>query len=123
MRHTAFLIILASGAGWAQSPAPQPADLAAWDVLRQGIADRDVQHRKNAIIAIGTIRSNDEALQLVEHGRQDKDTSVRQTAAETLGQMGSQEAIPALKDALEDSPEVSFTAAKALWNLGDTTGR
>ncbi len=37
--------------------------------------------------------------------------------------MGSQDAIPYLKNALEDKPEVAFTAAKALWNLGDTTGR
>jgi HEAT repeat protein len=37
--------------------------------------------------------------------------------------MGSPDAIPSLKEALDDSPEVSFTAAKALWNLGDQSGR
>jgi HEAT repeat protein len=37
--------------------------------------------------------------------------------------MGAKDAIPNLKTALDDTPEVSFTAAKALWDLGDTTGR
>jgi hypothetical protein len=30
--------------------------------------------------------------------------------------------VPYLKNA-EDQPEVAFMAGKALWNLGDTTGR
>src|SRR5260370_2361983 len=37
--------------------------------------------------------------------------------------MKAQEAIPFLKAALDDSTEVSFTAAKALWDLGDASGR
>ncbi len=37
--------------------------------------------------------------------------------------MGSRDAIPYLKAPLDDGPEVSFTAAKALWDLGDTSSR
>jgi len=33
--------------------------------------------------------------------------------------MGAKDAIPRLKAALEDSPEISFTAARSLWILGD----
>ena len=51
-----------------------------------------------------------------------KKVYVRQTAAATLGEMKSPDAIPYLKAALEDSPEVSFTAAKSLWQLGDADG-
>ena len=60
----------------------------------------------------------------MERGLQDKDATVRQTAAATLGQMGDKDATHALSVALDDeSPEVSFTAAKALWDLGDPEGR
>jgi hypothetical protein len=95
----------------------------AWDTLKDGLADGDVDHRKNAVAAIGTIGTVPEAVQKVERALQDKDAQVRQTAAYTLGQMGAKDAIPNLKAALDDTPEVSFTAAKALWVLGDTTGR
>jgi HEAT repeat protein len=37
--------------------------------------------------------------------------------------MGARRAIPALRAALDDNPEVSFSAAKALWDLGDPSGR
>ncbi len=100
-----------------------PQVSAAWDVLKQGLADNDVEHRKNAIAAIGTIGPNEEAVHLVERGLQDKDADARQTAAETLGEMKARSAIPNLKAALDDAPEVSFTAARALWDLGDTSGR
>lgn len=95
----------------------------AWDALKGGLADSDVEHRKTAIAAIGTIGPTPEAVQKVERALEDKDPQVRQTAAATLGQLGAKAAIPNLKTALEDKPEVSFTAAKALWDLGDPTGR
>jgi HEAT repeat protein len=100
-----------------------PYSRVAWISLNQGVADNDTNHRKEAIEAAGTVGSVPEAVKLVAKGLEDKEVLNRQTAAATLGQMGSQDAIPYLKNALEDKPEVAFTAAKALWNLGDTTGR
>jgi HEAT repeat protein len=93
------------------------------DHSQPGVDDNDTAHRKQAIEATGTVGSTPEAVKLVAKGLQDKDVLNRQTAASTLGQMGSQDAIPYLKNALEDKPEVAFTAAQALWSLGDTTGR
>lgn len=112
-----------------QSPAVDPPAVSspyarvAWLSLNQGIDDNDANHRKQAIEAAGTVGSAPEAVKLVARGLQDKVVINRQAAAATLGQMASQDAIPYLKNALEDKPEVAFTAAKALWNLGDTTGR
>jgi HEAT repeat protein len=112
-----------------QSPTVDPPALSnpyarvAWITLNQGIDDNDTTHRKQAIEAVGTVGSAPEAVKLVAKGLQDKEVANRQTAAATLGQMGSQDAVPYLKNALEDKPEVAFTAARALWNLGDTTGR
>jgi HEAT repeat protein len=100
-----------------------PLDPRAWDALHLGIDDKEAQHRKTAIAAIGTIGDDPEAVKLVERGLQDKDSEVRQTAAATLGAMGAHDAIPNLKAALDDCPEVSFTAAKALWDLGDWKSR
>lgn len=99
-------------------------EAAAWEALRQGIDDGDAQHRKTAVEALGTIGPDDQAVKLVVRGLQDKNREVRQTAAATLGAMGARQAIPHLKAALDDpEPAVSFTAAKALWDLGDTSSR
>lgn len=95
----------------------------AWGVLKDAEADKDVEHRKNALTAAGSIGDDPEAVHFVERALQDKDQQVRQTAAMTLGQMKAKEAIPYLKAAMDDTPEVSFSAAKALWDLGDTSGR
>ncbi|HYL39593.1 MAG TPA: HEAT repeat domain-containing protein [Bryobacteraceae bacterium] len=139
MKYTAIFIflLLAAGSISPQPPTDHPAktgakpasrfssapEAAAWDTLRQGVGDNDAAHRKTALAATGTIGPMPEAVKLVEAGLQDRDMGVRQTAAATLGEMGSPDAIAALKAALDDKPEVSFTAAKALWALGDLTGR
>ena len=96
----------------------------AWDTLERGVDDGDAKHRLTAISAIGTIGPEPQAVRLVERGLDDKDSDIRQTAAATLGQMGAHDAIERLKRALEDNnPAVSFTAAKALWDLGDVKSR
>jgi len=112
-----------------QSPTVDPPAVSnpyarvAWLTLNQGFAEVDTNHRKQAIEAAGSVGAVPEAVKLVAKGLEDKDVLNRQTAAATLGQMGSQDAIPYLKNALEDKPEVAFTVARALWSLGDTTGR
>ncbi len=53
-----------------------------------------------------------------------KDATVRQSAAAVLGEARVLPAIPLLKKALDDeSAEVSFTAARSLWEMGDQSGR
>jgi HEAT repeat protein len=112
-----------------QSPTVDPPAVSnpyarvAWLTINQGFGESDANHRRQAIEAAGSVGAVPEAVKLVAKGLEDKEVLNRQTAAATLGQMGSQDAIPYLKNALEDKPEVAFTAARALWNLGDTTGR
>jgi len=55
--------------------------------------------------------------------KNDKSPRVRAQAALALGQMKATSAIPALKDALEDTTEVAFAAAKSLTDLGDKAGQ
>jgi len=103
--------------------APTEAVSKAWSTLKDGVADNDVKKRKVAVAAIGSIGADPQAVKMVAQALQDKNQEVRQTAAATLGQMKSPDAIPYLKAALDDTPEVSFTAAKALSDLGDESGR
>jgi len=118
-------MVLGSIAALAQAPplvrtTGSSSNLRAWNTLNEGILDKDAEHRKKALAAIGTIARAPRAVKLAEEGLLDKNLLVRQAAAAALGDLGSASAIPALRTAVDDeSPEVSFTAAKALWTLGD----
>jgi hypothetical protein len=54
----------------------------------------------------------------------DKDADVRVAAIASLAEVKDPRALAALRAALQDdTPEVSFAAAKALWSLHDPAGR
>ena len=95
-----------------------------WQILTSGATDHNSMRRAEAIAALGTMAPSPRVLHLVENALDDKDSSIRQLAAMNLGQMRARRSIPRLKKALNDpSPEVSFAAAKSLWNMGDHSGR
>jgi HEAT repeat protein len=96
----------------------------AWEELKTGLADTNPINRRQAVTATGSIGLDPEAVRLVEAALKDKDPLIRATAAAELGEMKSRESFPALKAALDDNVgEVGFAAAKALWDMGDKTGR
>jgi HEAT repeat protein len=132
LKHAVITALGAVSLASAQTPArPTVTTVAAtptvtvmaWETLDRGFQDSDPEHRRTAVAAAGTIGPVPEAVRRVERALQDKATVVRQAAASTLGEMGARDAIPQLVTALDDNPEVSFTAAKALWDLGDPNGR
>jgi HEAT repeat protein len=100
-------------------------DKTAWDVLKAGLIDTNPLNRRQAVTATGSIGLDPEAVRLVEAALQnDKDSLIRATAAAELGEMQSRASFPALKAALDDpAGEVGFAAARALWDMGDKTGR
>jgi HEAT repeat protein len=107
----------------ASIPLLAQPEKTAWDVLRTGLTENNPERRRQAVTAIGSIGSDNDAVQLVEDALRDSDSLVRQTAAATLGQMKARQSIPALKTAINDEwPEVAFAAAKALWDMGDKSG-
>jgi HEAT repeat protein len=114
----AFLLWLAAG------PAPgQIAEDAAWTVLDRGAANEHVVQRSQALAALSTLGTNPRAVRRVEAALADKDWSVRQAAVAALGQMQAKASVPKLQPLLKDeAPEVSFAAAKVLWDLGDRSG-
>jgi HEAT repeat protein len=97
----------------------------AWDVLKPGLVDTNPLTRRQAVTATGSIGLDPEAIRQVEWALQkDTDPLIRATAAAELGEMRSRQSLPALKAALDDPEgEVGFAAAKALWDMGDKTGR
>jgi len=110
----------------ASTPAQQPrAAERAWDVLAQGIADKNPSLRIAALQALGNIGAQPKAIKLTLSGLADDDPDVRQVAAITLGEMKAYAASLQLRTALADdpAPQVAFAAARALWQLGDRSGR
>jgi HEAT repeat protein len=95
----------------------------AWTVLDTSLTG-NAEHREQALAALATLGSNDpEAVRRAVTALDDKTLEVRRVAALTLGELKAASAIPRLTQALDDSPEVSFAAAKALVELGDPAGR
>jgi HEAT repeat protein len=96
----------------------------AWFTLNLSLNDPSPEHRQTGMAALAAIGEPDaEAVKRAEGALQDNDPLVRQSAALALGEMQAYAAIPWLKQALNDTPEVAFGAAKALTKLGDSSGR
>jgi HEAT repeat protein len=106
-------------------PDLQASHSAAWRVLDESLKEgNSSEHREQGFAALSTFGESDQdAVQRAVTALHDKDPIVRRSAAIALGEMKAHSALPDLKQALNDSPEVSFAAAKALTQLGDTSGR
>lgn len=107
----------------ADLPGVKRESVQAWATLDESLRGNS-EHREQALAALATLGASDpEAVQRAEAALHDKDLFVRRTAALALGELKAEAAIPELKQSLDDSPEVSFAAAKALTQLGDPSGR
>lgn len=95
----------------------------AWKVLNKGLTDEDTTNRAEAVAALGSIGPDSGAVRLAEKALDDKSPAVRRAAAAALGESRSLQSIPHLKKALSDRDErVTLEAAKALADMGDTSG-
>jgi HEAT repeat protein len=114
-----FLLLLASGCLFAESPENR-----AWTTLDSGLKDGNPAKRVAAVLAMSEMKPQPRPVKMIEAMLQDKDFGVRQAACSTLGDMKARASIPALEAAVEDkAPEVVFAAAKALYAMGEATGR
>jgi HEAT repeat protein len=92
----------------------------AWEILKAGAAHKSVDSRVRAMQAMGLISQNPAAERMALAALADEKSEVRAAAAACLGDVGSKDAIPALKKALLDTAsEVVFAAAGALYKLND----
>jgi HEAT repeat protein len=120
MRLVPIALMLLAVPVFAQQP---PLD-HAWQILHDGLLEGNPAKRVQDVAAMGIMRPQEKPVALVESAFADKDYSVRQAACTALETMKSRQSIPKLHEALNDvAPEVVFAAAKALYALGDPTGR
>jgi HEAT repeat protein len=114
-----------NGCASSASNAGKPAEAraASWACLLEGASNKKSDHRTQAVYALGTLGAQPDTVSLIEARLRDTDSFVRQAAAKTLGDMQVRESVPKLHAALDDkSAAVSFTAAQALWRIGDKSG-
>lgn len=131
MRTWLFLLSLAISTAWGQSkgvgpaaPTTTPEGNRANLILSAALGDKNPDVRKQAVAALGLIGAREPYISQIYTGLKDKDVYVRLAAVASLVDTKDKGTIPALVKALDDdAPEVSFSAARALWTLGDPGGR
>jgi HEAT repeat protein len=88
------------------------------------LSEKNPDTRKEAAAAFGLAGAREPYLTELGGALDDKDVFVRLAALTSVVDLRHKEAIPALNKALYDeTPEVSFAAAKGLYALGDPAGR
>jgi HEAT repeat protein len=116
---------------WGQStsvgppaPPPSPEENRANLILKDGLANKNPDVRKQAVAALGLIGPREPYLSEIDAALSDKDVYVRLSAIASLVDLKDKGTADLLSKALDDTaPEVSFAAAKALFALGDPRGR
>jgi len=98
----------------AQAPQDQ-----AWTVLKDGLANKDVENRAVAVHLLGTLVHNAQASDLALKALKDERPEVRAAAADTLGQLKVRSAVPQLTTIVQKDtdPGVVIAAARALVSL------
>jgi len=125
MRIFLIALLLLSNLASAEDELPPLSALdKARTQLHEALEDSNPDTRKQAVQALGLIGPRQPYLgQLIDMAK-DKDVEVRIAAISSMVDIKSPEVIMPLRNALEDDvPEVSFSAAKALWVLNDPAGR
>jgi HEAT repeat protein len=117
----AVWVLLTVGVG---QPATTKPDAQCAGILQQALSSHNPDTRKQAVIALSLASERSALMPLLLAMVDDKDVQVRVAVVASLADVKGKQAINALHKALEDPvPEVSFAAAKALWNLHDPAGK
>ncbi len=99
---------------------------AAWNMLSAALSDTETKAepvRIDAINALAVLGDFPVAQGFLRTALKDQDRYVRLAAVAAMGSSKNAAFLPDLKHALDDSaPEVSFTAAVALWKMNDKSG-
>jgi HEAT repeat protein len=101
----------------------QTPDEVAWRILDNGVHEGNPIKRREAVLAMSLVLPATRPVALVTGALEDKDAGVREAACAVLGEIRARTAIPKLQAAVADPvPEVTFAAAKALFNMKDQMG-
>src|SRR5438309_1394702 len=117
------MTLIASQVASAQRAASPEAERAR-QILDKGLAENNPEARKEAVIALSLQGASDETFLRLDNALNDKDANVRMAACASLATLKDNRSIPLLEKALKDRvPEVSFSAAKGLYELDQPLGK
>jgi HEAT repeat protein len=106
-------VALLAGVALAQSSTDK-----AWGILNAAASDSNTGKRAGAMAVLGLVKHDAKAQALAEKGLSDEKAEVRAAAADSLGDMGANGAIPNLKKAVRDTDvSVVLAAAHSLYML------
>lgn len=103
--------------------ADTETDARCADTLQRAITSHNPDTRIQGVIALSLASEKSPLLELLVGMVDDKDVQVRVAVVSSLADVKCKPTLGALHKLLNDPvPEVSFAAAKALWNLQDPAG-
>lgn len=118
-------ILIGQNVTTAPAAAAAPSnEFRARGFLDDALKDRNPDTRKQAVQALGLVGPREPYISQLQSMMDDKDLEVRLAVITSLVDLKNKNTVPTLRKALDDeTPEVSFAAAKALWALDDPEGR
>ena len=122
IRTVVWLFVLFTVAQYVCAQVPRQE---AWIVLNAGLTDKTASERAIAVRVLALINNDPQAPELAMKALDDPKPEVRAAAAEAVGQLKYQAAIPKLREILlsdEDDVSVVLECAGALIELGDNDG-
>lgn len=94
------------------------------DLLQKALESKNPDTRKSAVVSLSLAANDSPLLNQLTAMLNDKDVPVRVAVVTSLSEVKTKAATAALEKALHDEvPEVSFAAAKALYNRGSKEGK
>ncbi len=117
------ICICALGQTTPAAPPPDPSQECR-QTLETALQDKNPDTRKEAVIALSLTGGKQPWQDKLDSALADPDVQVRLAAIASLADLSGAETTALLRKALQDEvPEVSFSAAKALWTRNDPAGR
>lgn len=117
-----FVVFSLTAAGFCQTSLSLAEQ--SRNALDAALKDKNPDTRKEAVAALSLAGTGDPFAAWLEAMLDDKDVQVRVATVASLVDLKTARTIPALHKALKDDvPEVSFAAAKALYQLNDPEGK
>jgi HEAT repeat protein len=105
-------------------PAGAATEPQCSEILQHALESRNPDTRKLAVVALSLAPGKGRLFETLQEMLRDKDVEVRQAVVASLAEVNTGPATAAMLKALDDDvPEVSFAAAKALFNRHDPAGR
>jgi HEAT repeat protein len=103
--------------------APSATVAKAWKTFTEAEADKNLEKRVAAILALGNAGNRPDVVRMLDRGMDDEHPEARRAAAAALGMARARTMIPRLERALDDpSPSVRVASARALWQMKDYAG-